>query len=291
MKNIYILKIIISFWKMLSILPRFIHKPIGLLIGSIFLILPINRNKYSKRNINLCFPDLSNKKKADIYRKNILNSGMAILNTGVAWFWSDKRINDAVKYQIKGLNQLIEEQKRGNGVLLIFKHSLHLELDARILGINIPIYSVERVHNSSSFDEIQSKGRLKGIKDSADKNKPIKFVRWLKEGKTVLYAIDQDYGMNTSEIMKFFNTDAATITAPHKIISSTNCKTYFLNSYIEKGKLILSIENFNGDKSSPINFSQSLNDFIEKKVRLHPEEYLWQHRRFKSTLGKDNFYK
>ena len=64
-----------------------------------------------------------------------------------------------------------------------------------------------------------------------------------------------------------------------------------LNSYIEDNTLILSLESFVGDKSSPINFSQSINDFIESKVKLHPDEYLWQHRRFKSTLGKDNFYK
>ena len=69
------------------------------------------------------------------------------------------------------------------------------------------------------------------------------------------------------------------------------CKTYFLNSYIEDNTLNLSLESFVGDKSSPINFSQSINDFIESKVKLHPDEYLWQHRRFKSTLGKDNFYK
>ena len=43
--------------------------------------------------------------------------------------------------------------------------------------------------------------------------------------------------------------------------------------------------------SSPRNFSQSINDFIENKIKLHPDEYLWQHRRFKSTLGKENFYK
>ena len=49
---------------------------------------------------------------------------------------------------IKGLDSLVREQEEGNGVLLIFKHSLHLELDSRILGMNIPVYGVERVHNS-----------------------------------------------------------------------------------------------------------------------------------------------
>ena len=286
-----ILIIIINLWKMLVGLPRFLHKPLGYLIGMIFYIFPIKRNLYSKKNINLCFKDLNSNQRKKIYRKNILNSGMVVIATGIAWFWSNKRINRSIKYSIKGLDSLVREQEEGNGVLLIFKHSLHLELDSRILGMNIPVYGVERVHNSDYFDSVQSRGRLKGLQSSADKNQPIKFMRWLKTGKTVLYAIDQDYGIKSSEIIKFFGNDAATITAPHKIVESSKCKTYFLNSYIEDNTLILSLESFVGDKSSPINFSQSINDFIESKVKLHPDEYLWQHRRFKSTLGKDNFYK
>jgi len=286
-----ILIIIINLWKMLVSLPRFMHKPLGYLIGLIFYTLPLNRNLYSKKNIDLCFAELDSDQRSKIYKKNIFNSGITIISTGIAWFWSNKRINKSIKYNIKGLDSLVKEQEDGNGVLLIFKHSLHLELDSRILGMNIPVYGVERVHNSDYFDSVQSSGRLKGLKDSADKNQPIKFIRWLKTGKTVLYAIDQDYGINSSEVMKFFNNDAATITAPYKIVESSKCKTYFLNSYIENNTLILSIESFIGDMSSPINFSQSINNFIENKVKLHPDEYLWQHRRFKSTLGKDNFYK
>ena len=286
-----ILIIIINLWKMLVSLPRFMHKPLGYFIGLIFYILPLNRNLYSKKNIDLCFAELDSDQRSKIYRKNIFNSGITIISTGIAWFWTNKRINRSIKYNIKGLDNLVKEQEDGNGVLLIFKHSLHLELDSRILGMNIPVYGVERVHNSDYFDSVQSSGRLKGLKDSADKNQPIKFIRWLKTGKTVLYAIDQDYGINSSEVMKFFGNNAATITAPYKIVESAKCKTYFLNSYIDNNALILSIESFIGDMSSPINFSQSINDFIENKVKLHPDEYLWQHRRFKSTLGKDNFYK
>ena len=36
--------------------------------------------------------------------------------------------------------------------------------------------------------------------------------------------------------------------------------------------------------------AQKINDIMEEKILLHPAEYLWIHRRFKSTLGK-NFYK
>ena len=63
-----------------------------------------------------------------------------------------------------------------------------------------------------------------------------------------------------------------------------------MNTYIDSGKYILDIEELSLNHLNGSNFSQSLNDFMEKKIRNNPDEYLWQHRRFKSTLGKEDFY-
>ena len=35
---------------------------------------------------------------------------------------------------------------------------------------------------------------------------------------------------------------------------------------------------------------QDISSHIEARIREKPSEYLWQHRRFKSTLGKESFY-
>ncbi len=221
----------------------------------------------------------------------ILSSGKVLFDTGSAWFWSNTRINKSIPYKINGLDELINEQSHKNGVLLFFKHSLHLELDARILGLNAEIYGVEREHNSKYFQAIQKNGRLKSMKGVVDRKNILRFIKLLKNGKTLLYATDQDYGMKNSNEVKFFNRPAATINAPLKIVQNTNCKTFFLNSYIKNGVLILDIEKLNLDHSSEFNFSENLNKYIENKIRLSPHEYLWQHRRFKSTLGKESIYK
>mgnify|MGYP003324493219 FL=1 len=64
-----------------------------------------------------------------------------------------------------------------------------------------------------------------------------------------------------------------------------------MNTYIENNKLYIQIEeiSMNGIASA-VDFSSRLNNIIEKSINKHPHEYLWQHRRFKSTLGKE-FYK
>ena len=289
--NRAILIILLTFWRIVMIFPRKVHLLLADLIGFLFLISGNKRNKYSKINIQICFPELSQQERSDIYRKNIMSSGKVLFDTGSAWFWSNKRINKNIPYKINGLDDLINEQRQRNGVLLFFKHSLHLELDARILGLNAELYGFERKHNSKYFQAFQRNGRLKSMKGVIDRKNLLRFIRLLKNGKTILYAPDQDYGMKNSNEIKFFNQPAATISAPLKIIQNTNCKIFFLNSYIRNGVLILDIERLNLDHSNVFNFSENLNKYIEDKIRLSPHEYLWQHRRFKSTLGKENIYK
>jgi lauroyl/myristoyl acyltransferase len=282
--NNALLIILIAFWRSLILLPRVCHIVLSNIIGSLLYIAPLKRNKYSKINIDFCFPNKSESERKKIFKKNIMLSGHILTDTGISWFWSDERIKKNIKYEIIGLDKLLAEQSAEKGVLLFFKHSLHLELDSRIIGMHAKIYGVERKHNSEYFQSIQNKGRLKSMVDVVDRKNTIRFVKWLKGGKTVLYAPDQDYGMNKSRRVDFFKNPAATVSAPYKIIQKTKCKTYFLNSYVKENKLCLDIEELNFNDVDELNFLEELNKFIENKIKLNPQEYLWQHRRFKSTF-------
>ena len=284
--NNALLIILITLWKTLILLPRAFQLVITNFIGFLIYLISLKRNKYSKANIELCFPDKSEAERKKIYRRNILLSGRILSDNGIAWFWSDKRIKKNIKYEINGLNKLLTEQSSNKGILLFFKHSLHLELDTRILGMHAEIYGIERKHNSKYFQSIQKRGRLKSMIDVVDRKNTFKFMKWLKNGKTVLYAPDQDYGLDKSKVIKFFGHPAATVSAPYKIIQKTKCKTFFLNSYIKDNKLFLDIEKFNSNNVEEISYLNNLNKYIENKIKLNPDEYLWQHRRFKSTLRK-----
>ena len=197
--------------------PRPLHKVFILILGNL-LYNPLKRNKISKKILIFVFRYVKKGKKKSS-KANVIASAQIIFDSGIAWFWSDEKIKKNINYEIKGIESLVNEQKNNNGVLLFFKHSLHLELDARLLGMNSEVYGVERVHNSELFDAIQKKGRLKSVKDTCDKNNPIKFLRWLKKGKTVLFATDLDFGLNQSDVINFFAQPAATISAPSKIIN------------------------------------------------------------------------
>lgn len=278
-----------TLWQGLCHLPTSWHPAIGKLCGKLLFIFAKSRKKIAHANIEACFPELSKTEQQELLQDNFLHLGRSFIETGIAWFWSDKKIQSKVDYDVIGLNHL-SNNNSNKGNLIIFKHSQHLELDARLFAMNAAVYGVSRTHNSASMNKIQNKGRLSSIKDTADKNNPRKFMKWLKAGKNVMYAIDQDYGWDHSVKLQFFNQEAATITTTRKIIDATNANLLFINSYYKNKTLVLQIELIDHEGLNSIKLAQKINDLMEEKILQHPAEYLWMHRRFKSTLGK-NFYK
>ena len=92
MKNA-LLTILVIFWRVIILLPLRVQNLISILLGYFILYMPIRRNKISKINIDLCFKDLDENERYLIYKKNIISSAKVIFDTGVAWFWSNRRIN------------------------------------------------------------------------------------------------------------------------------------------------------------------------------------------------------
>ena len=72
--NNALLIILIALWKTLILLPRTFQIVISNFIGSLIYLIPLKRNKYSKANIELCFPDKSEAERKRIYKKNYESS-------------------------------------------------------------------------------------------------------------------------------------------------------------------------------------------------------------------------
>jgi KDO2-lipid IV(A) lauroyltransferase len=283
------MQVIITIWKGICLLPAAWQKIFGQVLGNLLLVIASKRKRIAQVNIQTCFPLLTFQEQNKLLHQNFKFLGTNIFKTGTSWFCSDVQIQKHVEYEIRGL-ELLNNTKEQSGNLVLFKHSQHLELDARLLGLNAEIYGVGRSHNSPIMNKLQTQGRLSSIQATADKNNPRKFLAWLKKGKNVLYAMDQDYGWENSVELSFFKTPTATITTARKIIDITQCNLLFVNSYFVEEKLVLELESINYDDLDSVELAQKINDLMEQKITLHPEEYLWSHRRFKSTLGK-KFYK
>ncbi|MCS6037923.1 hypothetical protein LNQ52_28580 [Klebsiella pneumoniae subsp. pneumoniae] len=54
------------------------------------------REHIARRNIELCFPDMSPAARETLIDQNFMSLGMGLIETGMAWFWSDERVKKMV---------------------------------------------------------------------------------------------------------------------------------------------------------------------------------------------------
>lgn len=269
-----------------SLLPYFIQFRMGKLLGRLAITFMKSRRKTIERNITLCFPEMSAGERQQLVKENIDNTGLALFETGMAWFWSDARV--AKHVTIKGVEHIDKLKEEGRGVLLIAVHSLNLELGGRAFGLHASGMGVYRPNNNPCFDYFQYKGRSRG--DNALINrKDIKFMlESLHNGERLWYAPDHDYGRRRSVFAPLFAVEnACTTTGTSILVDGSDCAIVPLvmvrNN--DKGDYTLTIKAPLIDqfpKHDPEAGARFINKIVEASIMDAPAQYMWLHRRFKT---------
>ena len=276
-------------WCVAQILPRQWHFRWARTVGRLIYWGSLRRRRVVQRNLAWCFPDIRGPQKRALNRAVVYSTGLAVFDTLVAWFWTSAQIKRHIPHRIVGLTELLDVQKSGDrGVLLLAKHAQHLELDARLVGMYVNACAVGRGSDSYFVDAMMSSGRARSL-EMASRSNPRQFVTWLKDKRTVIYYPDQDYGKNRSIDTTWFGVPAVFTTAPYTLQRLTGCYVFFLNSYYEGVELVIELERLDLPKESACQFTQALSQYIENTIARHPAEYIWGHRRFKSTKGVESY--
>ncbi|MFI3256512.1 MAG: LpxL/LpxP family Kdo(2)-lipid IV(A) lauroyl/palmitoleoyl acyltransferase [Psittacicella sp.] len=280
-----------SIFRLIMLLPYSLLLKIANFLSWIFLKLSVGkkRSKIIKKNLELCFKDLSDQELDKLTKSNIQETGMGIISTGMAWFWSDKRI---AKYS-KVSNLEIIQKLNNTPTLMVGVHFLALELGARILSLYVSGIGIYRPHNNPLMEYFQVKGRLKSADGLVAKDDIKGIIKALKSKKMIWYAPDQDYGLRSSVFVPFFDV---------KNTASTK-GSYFLLKKVPESNLgsfaiIRESYGYRVDISKPTNFSLTnefdialiLNKIVEKEILKAKDQYLWMHKRFKTRPEGENSY-
>ncbi|RKS84625.1 KDO2-lipid IV(A) lauroyltransferase [Orbus hercynius] len=277
----------------LVLLPYPVIYQIGKGLGLLARKLIGKREETARQNLKLCFPHLSDTEREKLLRDNFISTGMAIFETGMAWFWPDRRVKKHSK--IIGDDYIKEVQKNGQGVLLIGIHFLTLELGARILGLSHPGVGVYRPNDNPVMDYIQLKGRLKSNKYMLERYNTKGMIRALKQGEIVWYAPDHDYGPKNSTFAPFFAVEKAATTVGTKILVKLAQPAIipFTPKRDSKGRYVVSVTPAlqNYPLEDEIAAATFMNKAIEHEILKAPEQYMWLHRRFKTRPpGEQSLY-
>jgi KDO2-lipid IV(A) palmitoleoyltransferase len=248
----------------------------------------------ARRNLELCFPDLSPEELDARVTDNFTSLGIGLLETGMAWFWSDARIKKW--FDVSGIENLNAALAENRGVMVIGVHFMSLELGGRVMGLCRPMMAMYRKHNNKVMEYVQTRGRSRSNKAMIDRRNLRGMVHALKAGEAVWFAPDQDFGPKGSSFAPFFAVKKAATTNGTFTIAKLAKPILLTTVLIRKPDgsgyhLIIQP----GLKDYPYDNEQAaaefINSVIEKEILRAPEQYLWLHRRFKTRpVGDTSLY-
>ena len=253
------------------------------------------RVSITRRNLQLCFPDLAPAQVEARIISNFESLGMGLLETGMAWFWSDARVKRW--FDVSGLHNLKKAQENKQGVLVIGVHFMSLELGGRAMGLCQPMMAMYRPHNNKAMEFVQTWGRMRSNKAMLDRKDLRGMVHALKKGEAVWFAPDQDYGPRGSVFAPLFAVDQAATTSGTFMLARLAKPALVTVVLVRKAggvgyELVIQPQLQDYPIDDEMAAAAYMNRVIEKEIMRAPDQYLWLHRRFKTRpAGAPSLYR
>ena len=266
---------------------------LGCGLGKLALRFMKRRAKIVHRNLELCFPEMSEQERRKMVVKNFESVGMGLMETGMAWFWPDSRVRKW--FDVEGLDNLKRAQMQNRGVMVVGVHFMSLELGGRVMGLCQPMMATYRPHNNQLMEWVQTRGRMRSNKAMIGRNNLRGIVGALKKGEAVWFAPDQDYGRKGSSFAPFFAVENVATTNGTYVLSRLSGAAMLTVTMVRKAdysgyRLYITpeMEGYPADENQAAAY---MNKIIEKEIMRAPEQYLWIHRRFKTRpVGESSLY-
>ena len=284
---------------LVNLLPYAVLYKLGRAFGKYSSKLAKSRVKVARRNIELAFPDNTAEDVERIVEENIKNTGLAFIEMGITWFWPTWRLKRRIR--TVNLQQAIDFEDEGRGVLLCHPHTLNLEISARAFAVlGYPGSGVYRPNNNPAYDFIQYWGRTHNGNTLVDRKNVKEMIRVLKRGERLFYLGDHDYGRNKSVFVPFFAVkDACTTTGANMLFSLTNCAMIPVTGFRDdKGHYELNLaDSIHEDfpKKDLEAGATLMNQAYEQVILRQVDQWMWVHKRYKTmkdeSLPKGYRYK
>lgn len=270
--------------RLASLFPYRFQLALGRLLGRLIKLLSGRRQRIVEINLQLCFPEKSPVERERIKNECYQSIGIALLEMAMCWWWSEKRLKSLV--EIRGMENLDAVLASGQGAILLSGHFTSLEIGGRLFTLTRPMQVMYRTQRNALFDSYLYSKRSSYLEKVISRKSTRQLIKGIKKLIPTWYAPDQNFTNERNIFAPFMGIPAATITASSRLVQSAGCAMLPFYTYRKPDGTgyILTIDpplqNFpSGDDVAD---ATAINASIEKFARIHPEQYMWVHQRFKN---------
>lgn len=259
------------------------QRALGRVLGAVLRRLKRRELRIARRNLELCFPALSDAERARLLDEHFMAVGMSFVEMGVGWFTPIDELLRRV--EIVGREHLDAALTKGKGALLFAAHFTTLEVGVAVLERLVPDCScMYRPQRNAMMDVMIRRGRRRFAREQIPRDNVRALLRKLQDNYAVVYLPDQTYLGKQATLLPFFGEPAVTNTATSKLasISGTVVLPYFFRR--------LPNGDYRVDIGAPLDSfptadaaedTRRLFALLEDYIRLAPEQYLWLYKKFK----------
>lgn len=268
----------------MAFLPWVVQRILGRALGSLLWQAMKSRRKTTLTNLRVCYPGRSEEEYQRMGLDVFHNMGIGIFESLTAWYNPGRFTG---KTSIHGMPHLLEAERSGKGIIMLGLHSTLLDAGGLLCRQYFPLDVVYRPQNNPMLDWLIYRSRRPIYGTQIDHDNIRLLVRSLKEGHSVWYSPDQDFGLKQGVMAPFFGIDAATVTAQRRLVKMTGAVVLSMHFYRSDDKqphyqvhLTPVLDHYPTDDE--VADATRCNALMEQQINLAPTQYMWFHRRFKT---------
>lgn len=272
-------------FKCLACLPLTCVRFFGRIFGYFFWMLNSRAARVTRRNIQLCFPELSVAEQKKLTLQSLQQTAQTAMEAGAIWRHSWPWVESKI-VAMEGHELLRAKVAEGKGVLVLAPHHGNWEVVAPYLASVAPLTAMYQPLENPEMDKLVLSGRSKLNINMAPTNRKgvMMLFKALQAGHIVGILPDQVPEKESgSQVAPFMNIPALTMTLVHGLIQRTGCTV--CSCYAERvqgGFKIVVME------ADPAIYSEDqltsvtgLNASVATCVRRAPAQYQWEYKRFR----------
>lgn len=278
--------VIESVVKLASAMPFSTSQKIGKFIGNILFIRKTRPAFISQRNIDMCFPQLSEPERLRLTKSSISHSSALLLETPAIWLRGKSCLTNIVT-EVVGLDIIENAKLKGKGIIYISPHLGNWEL----LGIYLAqIGSLtclfQPPKNKYLCNLIKNSRTLAGIKLAPTNQRGVsQLLKTLKAGGSIGILPDQVPDAGVGICSEFYNQPAKTMTLTSNLLKRTNATAVmaFAQRQDQGFKIVFKSPAstiYSEDLEESV---KGMNLSIEDCIKDAPEQYCWEYQRLRDS--------
>lgn len=276
--------------KFLGALPRPVSRRFAEGVAWTLLWLRPPLRRAAVINLRLAFPGWSDGQRRKIVRGMIRNLGW--MAAEFAHFPDLSRDNIEGLVVLDGFENFSAARERGKGVIFLTGHMSAWELApfAQALYGN-PLSFLARAIENPRVDALVNRCRCLSGNEPIEKNNAARaMLRVLRGGGTVGILADQNTSLDEGVFADFFGIPAATTTGIARIARRTDASVVpgflFWDESARKYRLRFSpavaLQRTDDEEADVRENTARFNRVMEDYIRMHPDQWLWVHKRWKN---------